>query len=520
MTTDLLPFDGDNHDVALYLQVAQWIERNIAAHKFTPGSRLPTVRVLADHLGLNRGLVASAYAHLTKEGILRARVGKGTFVRTSLNMEGEQSHPAARGKQFWQPRLAEASVRIGLSKQPILESTQDSTWVPDHGEATHGRSQLPVDTPLADHTLSYRLIRETIEHLAGHMTKEMLAYSHPQGILSLRRHVSELAKRRNIIAPSNEIMITNGAQQALSLLSTLLLEPDDVVITENPSYLGAIRAFRIARANVIGIPVDAHGIRIDVLEGVLRNHNPKLIYTIPSFQAPTGVTQSPERRQQLYALAQKHKIPILEDEYVNDLYYGPPPPNPIKSIDTDQLVIYIGTFSKTLSASIRLGWISANTELISRLTQIKEVRDIHSSIFSQLIVDRILEDDLYEPLLANLRNHYRARYNAMKDQILEKLGLPLLESGYAGGFSIWARLPQSLSASDWLVYSRAKGVPFDNGLPYFVSAQPHEYARFCFSLLSLAEIQKATDVLTSTMRETQASQHLLEGGDRWFLPFS
>ena len=519
---DSLPFAAGASGTALYRQIADWIEHNIHAGKWRGGARLPTVRAMAEHLSMNRGAVASAYALLTRKGVLTARVGRGTYVAAAAT-ETAPTQPAVEpARQFWDPLLVKTANRLGLQLHVRHSAGSDAIWIPDRGEAAEGQSHIPLDMPLADHSQTVEPIRHAIRMVASQMDKRVLSYNHPQGTYELRDSITHLASRRHIQINPEDVMIVNGAQDALSLIVHLLVQPDDVVVTENPSYPGAVRAFRMAKANVVGIPVDQNGMRTDLLEEILKSHKPSLIYTIPSFQAPTGATQSRERRAELYALAAKYRVPIVEDEYVNDLYYGAPPPAALKSMDDQQLVIYVGTFSKTLGAGMRLGWIAAPSGVIMQLAQIKEARDIHSSIFAQLIVDHLLRGGLYEGMLAQLRDHYRVRYDRMRGAVTERLGLSPIRYRYSGGFSLWTELPPGISAVDWLVYARVRGAPFERGAGYFLSSEQNDhFVKFCFSLLTPKEIDTAIDILADSLKELLGYRSgIHQDGGGHFLPFS
>lgn len=523
MTAGPVPtFRATKNGGALYMQVARWIQENISAGVFKPGERLPTVRALSEHLGVNRGLVSSAYAHLSDSGIVDSHVGRGTFVaKQSTQASSGGNEVPIRGTRFWDALLGPSSVLTEPRQEPISEeSRRRLTWVPEREDARDEASLIALDIPLANYAISRDLVHRTMRKVADEGAAELFSYSDPQGLYSLRVKLAELANRKGINASPESLMVTSGAQQAFSLISGLLLDKGDIVVTEDPTYLGAIRSFRSAGARVIGIPMDSEGIAPDPLEDTLRRNKVKLIYTIPSFQAPTGTTQSPTRRRQLYQLALKYGVPILEDGYVNDLYYGKAPPAAIRAIDVDQIVIYVGTFSKTLSAGIRLGWISASPKLIARLVSLKESRDIQSSALSQLIVSNILENSLYETLLARLRRHYGQLYQTLMENIMGKLDVLVPQQSHTGGFSIWVGIPRDVPADDWLAYSRAEGVPFDKGSQYFVEHSQRNFARLCFSLLSADDIEKAVNILAQTMQKTRGIHRNRGTNRRNFLPFS
>lgn len=515
--TNLLKFSPADLSQPLYQQIAGWIDANVKAGELPPGEKLPSVRAMAQQLCVNRGSVALAYAHLTKAGLLQARVGQGTFVRPTTAAAVEMGE--ANGEEMWQLFLAEAVVRLGLGKPKSLDDGHGVTWVPERGESSEEEMRIPMGVPLADHRLSYDIIRSALRQVADSLPKDALTYGHPQGSYALRSEIARTACATGIQLDPRHILICNGTQQALSLVSALFVKPGDTVVMENPGYPGAVRAFRMSGARILGVPVDSNGMRVDVLERMLRDHRPKLIYTVPSFQVPTGATMDEERRAHLYRLAELHQIPILEDEYANSLYYAKPPPLPVKALDRSGLVVYIGTFSKTLGASMRLGWIAAHPALIARLIQVREVRDIHTSLFSQLVVEKLLRDGTYEQHLESLRQHYGQSYQALLGALNKKLGKVLLYHPSGGGFSLWTAVPEGVSASNWLSHAKANGVQFEPGAPYFLDSANDNYARLSFSLLTVPEVRHAVDVLSNTLEKA-----MQEGGDRsssgsLFVPF-
>ncbi len=486
----------------LYQQIADWVDSNVKEGGLALGERLPTVRALAQMLGVNRGSVALAYAHLTKTGLLQARVGKGTFVRPHSTIGGDMEEAGASGEKMWRPRLVEAAVRLGLSKPKSLDNGQGMTWVPERGEASEEKVRLQMNVPLADHRLSHDIIQGALSRVADSLPKDALAYGHPQGLYALRREIAERAHISGMQVDPRHILICNGTQQALSLACALLVRPGDTVMMENPGYQGAVRAFRMCGAKIIGIPVDSGGMRVDVLEQMLRDCRPKLVYTVPTFQVPTGATLDPDRRAHLYRLAELHQIPILEDEYVNALYYGDPPPRPVKALDRAGMVVYIGTFSKTLGASMRLGWISAHPAMIAALVQVREVQDIHTSIFSQLVAERLLREGTYDDHLESLRNHYGLRHRALLVALNKKLNGRLYYHPPGGGFSLWAAVPEGANATEWLSQAKMQGVHFERGSPYFLDTDNDNYVRLSFSLLSMSNIKPAVDVLTNSLDDS------------------
>lgn len=508
-------------DLPLYLQIAEALEEKIRSGELAVGSRLPPVRALAQQLELNRGSVALAYAHLGKAGLVRAGPGKGTFVHAAR--VATTPHEAARksAADFWAPLLTEMNARVGVPHNALLDSDPLVPWLPETGASSGHGSRLAMDLPLSDHRMSFPIVKRALHNLANSLPSESLSYGHPQGLFSLRAQLAERARQNQMDVETREILICNGTQQALSLIATVLVKPGDTVVMEDPGYPGAARVFRMCGAKIIGLPVDDEGMRVELLDAILREHRPKLIYTVPTFQVPTGTTMSLERRERLYLAAEHHGVPIVEDEYANSLFYGDPPPPPIKSLDRQGLTIYVGTFSKTLGASLRLGWIACHASMLARLVQAKEAHDIHTCLFSQMLVDAILKDGTYDKHLTLLRAHYGERYRMLQRTLnveFESSRLQLSPSG--GAFSIWGTLPSRLSAKRWLSFAKAKEVYFRLGTSYFLDNDNDDHVQLCFSQLDPDALKTAVRQLSIAYEEARASIERETNGNDPFLPFS
>jgi DNA-binding transcriptional MocR family regulator len=505
---------------ALYLKIADWVTQRIESGEWQSGTRLPAVRTLAAELRVNRGSVASAYRYLARSGVLETGVGQGTFVNGHGSGNGPDAVPVLDNSTFWSPMLAELDLRLGPPKPGILDGAQGMTWVPEDGAPSRGASRIAMDLPLADCGLSHELIRTALCKVAASFPREALAYGHPQGLLRLRAQLADRALTAGMRLDPKHILICNGTQQALSLVSAVLIRPGDVVLMENPGYPGAARAFRMHGAKVIGIPVDTDGMQVDVLEPMIRDYRPKLVYTVPNFQVPTGATLIQPRRHRLYALAAQYRVPILEDEYVSPLFYDAPPPPSLKSLDRYGLVVYVGTFSKTLGAGLRLGWIAAHPSFTARLVQAKEVQDIHTSLLSQLLADDLLRSESYDAHLALLRKQYGARYRSFLNALRREFRGVLQYHKPGGAFSIWATVPDNVSIDRWLMRAKARGLDFHSGSSYFLDDARSRNVQLCFSQLPVSHIDKAMKTLASAFQEAAVDSSAHPEYVNSFLPFS
>lgn len=507
-------------DQPLYKRISCWIQTQIESGELEAETKLQPVRLLAEQLGINRGAVANAYNDLIKEGILRGSPGRGTFVRGNgvPAIDGEMSREEET--TFWQPMLGELHQRLGVAKQADLVVDQGFEWVPEYGSSSEFQARFTMDLPLSDHSLSYFLLKDSLKKIGKSLSSDALAYGFPQGLLSLRTKLEKLARNNGFSTRSSEILICNGTQQALSLISSLLVQPGEAVIMADPGYPGASRVFRMYGARVLTVPAEDYGLGSGQLQHLMQKYRPKLLYVIPTFHAPTGVTLIQSAREEIYRLAESYSIPIFEDEYVNSLYYDQSPPPPIKSIDRKGLVIYVGTFSKTLGAGLRLGWISAHQALINRLIQAKEIQDIHTSILTQLLVDDLLADGIYEKHLGNLRQYYKSRYNTLLRALDRYFGQAVEFNRPGGGFCVWITLPSRVNASRWLHSARMRGVNFHNGASYFIGAAQDKHVQLCFSHIEPDHIPLAVEQLFLAYQDAQMSYGKERPTPGWFKPFS
>ncbi|MCD7775677.1 MAG: PLP-dependent aminotransferase family protein, partial [Clostridiales bacterium] len=273
-----------------------------------------------------------------------------------------------------------------------------------------------------------------------------LQYGISEGYTPLRKTVSEYLKNRYGIGSENDdIIITSGAQQVIDLASKVLVNEGDVVISESPSFIGALNTFRSYNGRLAGVDVDSDGMNMEKLENVLKKEkNAKLIYTIPNFQNPAGVTMSWEKRKQLYALAKKYGVLILEDNPYGELRCKGEDIPCIKSIDTDGIVIYSGSFSKILSPGLRVAFTVAPKEIIAKMTVGKQASDVHTPMLNQMIVNEWMTHYDMTGHIEKIRRIYRKKLDLMCGLIDSELGDFVTYVKPEGGLFIWCKLPDSV----------------------------------------------------------------------------
>lgn len=290
--------------------------------------------------------------------------------------------------------------------------------------------------------------KETIEKISAEILASdpigALQYSITEGYVPLRERLKkELAAKDCFVTGRDDLIITSGAQQANELAAKVLCSDGDTLICEAPSFIGSLNAFKSYNVNLVGVELEDDGINIEKLEAAVKaNKSVKLLYLIPNFQNPTGNTMSLEKRKAVYELAKKYDFIILEDNPYGDLRFAGTDIAPIKSFDTEGRVIYSRTFSKILAPGLRVGYVSAPAEIISKMIVCKQVSDVHTNIWAQQICNRFMETCDMNEHLASLRKIYKAKYQLMADGINEHFSEKVKVTKPEGGLFIWADLPE------------------------------------------------------------------------------
>jgi DNA-binding transcriptional MocR family regulator len=293
-----------------------------------------------------------------------------------------------------------------------------------------------------------------------------------------------------------------GAQQGLDLLARCLVDPGDTVVIDRPGYLGALHTFNAAGARVVGWDVVRHD--LDELEDLILRYRPKLIYTNPTFQNPTGWTMPLKIRRHLLSLATRLRVPIIEDDTYRELYLNNPPPPSLHSLDTQSVVIHLNTFSKVLAPGLRLGWLSAAPPIIEQLALLKQRSDPHMANLNQLIIADLVADGTFDQHLVELRTEHRRRRDAMMSALERHGANGLLQWAVPdGGLYLWCRLGGRLKASSVQSRALAESVAFVKGEAFYVDQAGERELRLCFS--SVAP-NRADDIAKRLMRAIAAAK--------------
>jgi len=462
----------------LYQQIGRFLLTEIHSGTLPPGTKLSSTRELANDLGVNRITVANAYAELEAQGLVYTRLGSGTYVASppEAHRSRSQDEEANANWPLWQKVISRLSVlptelereRIGMQPS-TLEFNQESDGLISFASG-HGAVELfPADD-----------FRKSIQTVLLKDKTDALGYGDYAGYPPLRGTIAHILSNQGIHTHPNNVLITTGSQQAFALVAGLLLRSGDAVLVENPTYATAIDLINSLGAQLIGVPMDEQGVRVDLMEDLLRTVHPKLIYTIPSFQNPTGVCLSGARRRQLVALAERYNVPILEDEFVGDLRYEGHAQPALKALDPGGYVIYMGTFSKMLMPGLRVGYLVTNGPVYDRLLAWKRITDLATSNLIQRALEAYITVGRYEAHLHRARRTYRMRRDAMIAALRHYLPPESSWSTPQGGLFLWLRLPEGLSIKELYPVALEEKVDFAPGSLFYPDEKSYDHIRLNF----------------------------------------
>jgi 2-aminoadipate transaminase len=318
-----------------------------------------------------------------------------------------------------------------------------------------------------------------------------LQYGTTEGYLPLRELVAEMAVRQGIHVTADNVLITSGSQQALDLLGKIFIDPGDRILVESPTYLGALQAWSMYGAEYVTVYSDDDGIQTQDLEEAFRV-GPKLIYVLPNFQNPTGVTISYERRQRVIELADKYGVPIIEDDPYGQLRFEGEDIPPIMVMDErlhpqqdqqpyDGNVIYLSTFSKTLAPGLRLAWVIAPVEVIRKLVMAKQGADLHTATFNQIVAYEVARNGFLDQHIELIRRVYRERRDVMLDSLEEHMPPGVRWTHPRGGLFLWVTLPESINTASIFAQAVAEKVAFVPGESFFPCGGGENTMRLNFS---------------------------------------
>ncbi|MFD5149016.1 PLP-dependent aminotransferase family protein [Streptomyces sp. NPDC058401] len=332
-------------------------------------------------------------------------------------------------------------------------------------------------------------LRAAYDSAFARSARRALQYSTTEGSPELRAAVAARLGKQGLPTTGDDLLITTGSQQGLGVITTALIEPGDAVLVENPTYLAALQGFRLAGARVIPVPCDDRGILPDALAELVARERPKLLYTIPTFQNPTGRTLPDGRRAEIAAVAARLGLWLLEDDPYGDLRYeGRELPRLAAYPGAEDRTALLGSFSKIMAPGLRLGWLRAPAALLRGAVLAKQAADLHTSTVDQLAAAEYLAAADLDAHVARVRDAYRIRRDALLAGLAGALPPGSTWNRPEGGMFVWARLPEGHDATALLRAATSRGVAFVPGAPFFAAAPDPRTLRLSFTTHTPTEI--------------------------------
>jgi GntR family transcriptional regulator/MocR family aminotransferase len=487
-----IPLDRQSH-IPLYQQIKKHIQQGILSGSLAADTRLPASRQLARDLGVNRITVETAYSELEADGLVFSRVGSGTYVLPPTPLPLQPIDALEAAWPLWQENVQTGDIRsTNVERDELFKANQHPHLIRFAG-GTSASHMFPAD--------DFRKVLQTIMRRDGIAALE---YGESNGYAPLRATIAHVLASQGLQAHAENILITAGSQQAISLVSQLLLKPGDTIMVESPTYGGALELFRALNFTIVGIPVDKRGMRVENLERLLQQHHPKLIYTIPNFHNPTGTCLSSSRRRELIVLADRYNVPILEDDFVGDLRYDGRTQPSLKALDPGGRVIYASTFSKMLMPGLRVGFLLIEGPVYESLVNFKHVNDLATSTLIQRALEAYVTVGRYQTHLRRSCQLFRKRRDAMVAAIKRYLPANVQFDVPHGGLFLWVRLPGDISADDLLPLACQEGVNFVPGSRFFEDGnQGKNWMRLNFVVQAPNEIEEGIKRLGSATEKMQ-----------------
>lgn len=481
--------------VALYQQIVDQFKSQIRARHLPGGARLPTIRHLAQELGVTRVTVQSAYDELQAGGWVESTVGRGTFVSEGLPVLPSM---AAMTPHFGQHVTADAVINDLLQIHQLQAD-------PNHvGHSLALASPDPRLFPMEAFAESWAAVQAD--------ARALLCYGSPQGDPHLRATMAELLEKRGVTVTPDQLIITNGLTHGLALVAHALAQPGDRVLVEQPTYLGFLNLLKAYRLEPIGVPLDSGGPQLDLLEQLAVQYRPRFFYTIPSYQNPTGLCTSAERRSALVAWAERHGIVLVEDDIYARLAYDGEAPLAMKQVDPSGVVVYVTSESKVLFPGLRIGVIVAPRPLHERILTLRRATDLSGPQLLQRAFAHFVQHKGLHQHLRRVLPLYRRRRDVMLTALRRYMPAGVSWTEPAGGYCVWLTLPPLSTLRDLPQAALQQGVAIAAGEVFLTQPGPQQHIRLAFSYEDEETIRRCVHLLGNLIGERiqQANQQQQE----------
>ncbi|WP_159462197.1 PLP-dependent aminotransferase family protein [Halobacillus sp. Marseille-P3879] len=463
-----------------YRDIVALIERKVEAGEWSAGRKLPTQRELADVFDVNRSTVIHALDTLKGKGIIESTTGSGTYI--SSNFSSNLSKNLMNWNDF-------SKYSVHPTNYDIVRRINNLEL--DNSLIQLGKGELHQELfPKAAFNKSLRSLENTYDQYG---------YNNGTGDYRFRQAISTYLNERGISSSPNTILPVSGALQALQLITLGLLQQGSTVYAPYISYIHSLHIFRTSGMRLKSIPFRKQTLNTNHLrEDLYRSQNSSVLYINPSFQNPTTITMDLNNREELVELSNEFKMPIIEDDIFRDLWIDQKPLPPIASLDNSGHTLLIGSFSKTMAPTLRIGWISGPADVIEKLSDLRMQLDYGTSFLPQLAVYDFLETGGYDQHLVSLREKLRYRRDMMVDLLEKNIGDYASWEIPKGGMFIWVLFSEDVNVRKLFSSLVERGVLINPGFVY--SSYPNQYARFSFTSSSLEEMERGIKIIGEALK--------------------
>lgn len=477
-----LPLVVPDGPAPLYARIAAAIVAEVRRGRLTDGARLPGTRTLAASLGVHRSTVMAAYRELEAQGLAESVSATATLVRAAgLDGRGDLERFAPRAHV---PERSGVALPAGGARAV-------------HGPARAPAGQLVLAGGLPDLRLfpAAELARALRRALRSRDATSLLGYGDPRGDARLRAALARfVSERRGLVASPEHVLVTRGSQMALALAARALVPAGGRVAVEAFGYAPAWQALRDAGLSPVPVRVDAEGLDTEALARAHAEAPLAAVYVTPHHQYPTGVPLAPHRRVALLELAQRARIPVLEDDYDHELHYEGRPLLPLAHLDRAGVVVYLGTLSKVLAPGLRLGFVVAPTSLVERMAALRVALDRQGDLAIERAVAELFEEGLVERHGRKMRRVYQARRDALSSALTRHVGERLVFQPPRGGMALWAHAPGT-DVEKLRERAEQRGVTITTASRYAFDGRARPFVRLGFAALTEAELERAARLL-------------------------
>jgi DNA-binding transcriptional MocR family regulator len=481
--------------VPLYVQLRDQIRALVHTGDLRAGDRIPPSRELATQLGVHRTTVANAYAELESEGLISGHVGRGTYICGTgpAKAISPAVHPISLdGNLRWESLFADDRGDEGLSRMARSTPRGAISFV----MARPATEFFPIEE-----------LRNCTNVVWKREGAEILQFGPSDGYPALKEALIELLRAEGYAAADENLLITDGCQQAIDLICKAFVRPGETVLVENPTYPGVIATFAGGRARILGVPVKTEsgpgttpGVDVPAIEAVLMQNRVKLIVLTPDFHNPTGTSLPVAERRRLLEVAGRFQVPIVEDHiYARLRARGGQVPS-LKQLDRSNLVIQIDSFSKIAFPGMRVGWIVAPSNVVDRLRRVKQATDLHTCHLPQAILAEYMRRGKLSRHLERTRKAYSSRLAALEQALTRHMPAGTKWTRPEGGMCIWLELPPGFDSNELLIHTRERGVEFSPGRYFYLQNPQPNTLRLGFAGLNEKEIARGIAILTDVLR--------------------